>query len=367
MVMYMSKFRKICKFNDEGIIKFKNLIVNNHNYIKTMNEIEHLCEDENYVENISEKSISNTFTHKFEAAEKIIEAKEYIKDFSYENIGLWSWLSAHMMPSLAPKNIRKYYVFIPDGDYRYRARHILRSSCSMYEMYRVKSKSLLNSSPIEVWGDILEQFGYTSSKEELSNDLIIDFINSVYIDEETKEIKKGVAGGGKNERPGSIRRFKKLIAELNLTYNLREMNYEEFVKLLPNEYNKFLYSDEIKNNNRKLAIIVSYFLSRFNEEAYEVLNLGSMNSTHSEIGKKLNVPGNTIKNIREQFDPYHDNNRVGWYQRDLSISRKEVLNVFKSKSFKFMHKIVLQILDNSKEEDYEEIIKKSKKKSFFNL
>ncbi|MGN7503564.1 MAG: HNH endonuclease [Alphaproteobacteria bacterium] len=75
------------------------------------------------------------------------------------------------------------------------------------------------------------------------------------------------------------------------------------------------------NEQNKLALIVAYYLSRFNETAYQDLNFGSMRDTHKAIGDILNVKQNTVKNMRDEFDPLHNNNRKGWHQRELTGSR----------------------------------------------
>lgn len=80
--------------------------------------------------------------------------------------------------------------------------------------------------------------------------------------------------------------------------------------------------------NSKKALIVAYYLSKFDAIAYKNLGMGSMKQTHKYIGDILGINPNTIKNMRNNFDPYEKNSRAGWYQRPLPPSRVEVREAF---------------------------------------
>lgn len=103
----------------------------------------------------------------------------------------------------------------------------------------------------------------------------------------------------------------------------------------------------MKNNN-KLALVVSFYLSKYDKSAYRDLGYSSFSQAFKEIGSILNVPANTIKNMRENFDPLHENNRVGWYQRELSPSRINVLENYGYLSKDALTEIVKEILNNYK-------------------
>lgn len=98
----------------------------------------------------------------------------------------------------------------------------------------------------------------------------------------------------------------------------------------------------------KLALYVAYFLSRFNNDAYEVLNYGNQSDVHRRIGAILNVKPHTVKNMRDEFDPLFGY-RAGWHQRPLSPSREVVVNLMMNFSFEQAHSIVNQILSNGLE------------------
>ena len=48
--------------------------------------------------------------------------------------------------------------------------------------------------------------------------------------------------------------------------------------------------------------------------------------------------------MRDEFDPYFDNGRVGWYQKQLAGSRKEVFESYKDVSDEELSEKVREIL-----------------------
>lgn len=58
-------------------------------------------------------------------------------------------------------------------------------------------------------------------------------------------------------------------------------------------------------SNHKLTLYVSYYLSRFNELALEKLNFNTWNVAFKDISKKPSVNHHSVKNWRDEFDPFH--------------------------------------------------------------
>lgn len=110
--------------------------------------------------------------------------------------------------------------------------------------------------------------------------------------------------------------------------------------------------------NNQLALIVSYYLSRCDRDAYVKLGYSSFSQATKDIGKRLGVKLATVKNMRDEFDPYHDNTRAGWHQRELRGSRLKVMKAFQNTDDETMLEIVKEILfdDSFKNtEEYKDI------------
>lgn len=97
----------------------------------------------------------------------------------------------------------------------------------------------------------------------------------------------------------------------------------------------------------ELALIVAYYLSRLDRKGYSALGYKNFNEAAKRIGTILDVKLNTIKNMRDEFDPYHQNNRIGW-KRELRGSRKKILKSFQETDDETLLEVVKEILYNKK-------------------
>jgi len=109
----------------------------------------------------------------------------------------------------------------------------------------------------------------------------------------------------------------------------------------------------LMKKNNQLALIVAYFLSRCDRDAYTRLGYSSFTEATKEVGKILGVKQATVQNMRDEFDPYHDNPRVGW-QRELAGSRLKVMEAFQNTDDETMLEIVKEILFNSNFQETDE-------------
>ncbi|MCC9072127.1 DUF3883 domain-containing protein [Flavobacterium sp. F-65] len=109
--------------------------------------------------------------------------------------------------------------------------------------------------------------------------------------------------------------------------------------------------------NHKLTLIISYYLSRFNDTGFRNLGYTTWDEAFKDISIKLNVKESSVKNWRDEFDPIHGH-RVGWYQRPMSPSRVNVVNAFEGMSEEDLREIILDILNKNifKEDQNLEII-----------
>jgi hypothetical protein len=97
----------------------------------------------------------------------------------------------------------------------------------------------------------------------------------------------------------------------------------------------------------ELALIVAYYLSRFDKQGYINLGYKNFDEATKQIGHILDVNPNTVKNMRDEFDPYHENSRIGW-KRELRGSRQKVITAFQNTDDNTIRDIVEEILFNKK-------------------
>ncbi len=92
------------------------------------------------------------------------------------------------------------------------------------------------------------------------------------------------------------------------------------------------------------GLIVSYYLSRCNYAAVKSLGYKSFTEAFAGIAKIIGENPNNIKNMRDEFDPYFDNGRRGWYQRELRGSRQEIFDEMANLSDEELERKVKKIL-----------------------
>lgn len=95
--------------------------------------------------------------------------------------------------------------------------------------------------------------------------------------------------------------------------------------------------------NHKLTLYVSYYLSRFNNEALANLGYSTWNAAFDDISHRLLVKSHSVKNWRDEFDPLFGH-RVGWNQRPMTPSRVKVAQALESLNEVQIREIVEDIL-----------------------
>lgn len=98
--------------------------------------------------------------------------------------------------------------------------------------------------------------------------------------------------------------------------------------------------------NHKLTLYVSYYLSRFNDQGLKNLGYQTWKEAFTDISQKLNVKEHSVKNWRDEFDPLHGY-RAGWYQRPMSPSRVKVAKALENLDEKNIRSIVVDIISGS--------------------
>ena len=73
------------------------------------------------------------------------------------------------------------------------------------------------------------------------------------------------------------------------------------------------------------AIVIGYAMSRLDEKYLRARNCESWKEAFAEAANALSVRSASIKNLRDEFDPVHENARKGWHKRPLRMSRQRVL------------------------------------------
>lgn len=120
-------------------------------------------------------------------------------------------------------------------------------------------------------------------------------------------------------------------------------------------------------DNHKLALIVGYFLSRCDRKGWTSLGYTSIGQAITELSTILDVKPATLRNMRDEFDPYHDNDRIGWV-RPMLGTRAKVMQAFQDMDDDGLVEVVKEILqgksftDSEAYDDIESVLAEPKDK-----
>lgn len=155
--------------------------------------------------------------------------------------GFWTGLALIWFDQLCPpasdgkRSLDKEYRYVLSADYRHYYRHLVRTPWQLYRDHGENSRFLLLSAndvadPLRRHGDILEQLGGTQSI--IRSRPIIAEASSLFSDPNSGRPKKGAAGKG----GGSIRRFARVLRQLDLTFDAELMPPGGLSGVLPEEF-----------------------------------------------------------------------------------------------------------------------------------
>ncbi|WP_299064154.1 DUF3883 domain-containing protein [uncultured Polaribacter sp.] len=121
-------------------------------------------------------------------------------------------------------------------------------------------------------------------------------------------------------------------------------------------------------NQRNKAILLGLYLSKFNDEALKEFGFKSFQEAFNVLGLSIGSKPASIKNYRDEFDPYFPNNRKGWHKREFRDYCKAIYNEFSSldfydfselvKSFLFKNYEIERFIKNELKEDFSEKLAK---------
>jgi len=157
------------------------------------------------------------------------------------NIGLWAWMSLFLFDQVCPvakegsRRPGQDYRHIPEFSYRYRYRHLLYGPYQVYRRHRGFSILLL-SGPMHSESAIYHEI--TSRQDLIANRGVIEAAIELYMDRKRRGPRQGSQQS--HAAPGSIRRFVRVLQQLDVNYDVYGMSGKDIVSLLPGEFDVWL-------------------------------------------------------------------------------------------------------------------------------
>jgi hypothetical protein len=159
-------------------------------------------------------------------------------DLIGKNEGLWNWLTYLYFDQFCPlqngkRNIRETARYLCSSDYTDYFRHYVANAYDIYSLHGLELSKIFLYSPMHEISDLVEVFA--AKQDIISNKNVVEVIYRLYWDKSTDSHKRGIS----TRIGGDPRRLNKVINQLDLTYDIYNMNSDEIIKHLPNEFDKW--------------------------------------------------------------------------------------------------------------------------------
>lgn len=190
---------------------------------------------------IDTKSLEiNNFETAKEMAQAVLDAIGTVKLFSLlPNRGLWGWLTFVMRQQLFKKSgdgtwkVGELHRWLPSdpNDWQKGQRHLVRMPVQLLDSLGNNADHLLCSSPT-VLPDIREQL---TSQQDMFHPSFQQVARALYYDDENCTLKRGAGG----KTGGTPRRLAKVRHQLDITWDLEDLDPSRIIEMLPNEFSRF--------------------------------------------------------------------------------------------------------------------------------
>lgn len=83
---------------------------------------------------------------------------------------------------------------------------------------------------------------------------------------------------------------------------------------------------------RDKSVLIGFYLSKFDSIGLEAIGFSSFTEAFNALGYAIGTKPASIKNYRDEFDPYNKNPRKGWHKRKMREYCKEIFDTFSTYS-----------------------------------
>ncbi len=156
------------------------------------------------------------------------------------NQGLWTWLSLFLFDQVCPadpdgaRRPGQDYRHIPEFSFRYRHRHLLFGPYQVFRRHGIDS-TLLLSGPLHRESTIYHEIA--GRQDLIANLGVVNAATRLYLDEDSRSPKPGSQAA--SVRGGSVRRFVRVLQQLDVNYDIYGMSGADILSLLPSEFDQW--------------------------------------------------------------------------------------------------------------------------------
>jgi hypothetical protein len=181
------------------------------------------------------------FSNRFGFGEYLVNVLKPLDAREISNAyGVWTWLALYFFDEICPvvsgkRSVLEDAVYILGKSYNYQRyyRHLVRTPWFVVSNHGEHGKVMLIMRDRGTRSEIFEQLA--ARQEIIGNRTAIAVAYRLYFDPAAQRPKRGA--GGKGE--GTPRRLSAVVAQLDLTFDLRDCTVDRFLGLLPQEFERF--------------------------------------------------------------------------------------------------------------------------------
>jgi hypothetical protein len=158
-------------------------------------------------------------------------------DITDRDEGLWAWLSLQLFDQVCPargdgqRRPGRDYRHIPEFDFRNRHRHLLLGPYQIYRRHGARSMLLL-AGPVDSESGLYHEI--VSRQDLIANRGVLEAAVMLYLDPKRDRPKPGAQGS--HRQPGTVRRFVRVLQQLDVNYDIYGLSGEQILELLPAEF-----------------------------------------------------------------------------------------------------------------------------------
>jgi hypothetical protein len=234
----MITYDHIRAFNEDGLSRF-NSIMDGTNPLGNLDPLDPDCTT--IVAGTKSLKIAS-FSNRKEMAEAITNAFGAQKpEMLQHETGIWTWLTWVLRDQLFDRDpqtrclkVGEEWVWNPakPNQYQKAQRHKVRLPVVIWSTLGTDADHLLYG-PVKSPGELISQL---TSQQDMLAPSFQKLCRKLYFDDDAIKVKKGAAGAG----AGSARRLARIRKQLDITWDMSDLNTEDILKLLPAEFQKFL-------------------------------------------------------------------------------------------------------------------------------
>jgi len=104
-------------------------------------------------------------------------------------------------------------------------------------------------------------------------------------------------------------------------------------------------------NARDKGVLIGIFLSKYDKKALDAFGFEGFWQAFNTLGYSIGIPPKSVKNYRDEFDPYFPNPRKGWKNRNLRGFCRNLMVETQDLSFEEFYNVIKSFVSNEVIED----------------